>query len=173
MTATISNDISQLDQNFKQKFNQRWPEVLAKYPNARVFEARRTLERQKRLYASGRTRPGNILTQTMNSKHLLGKSVDVVFLDEWQPTRKGPYDDLIDMGIKHWIRNLKPFETCHFEDDGTPFIDHIEQNLVKDEDVVWPLVEEWIRNGERPNQPATRYEVALMLERAIKHLKSK
>jgi hypothetical protein len=82
MTATISNDISQLDQNFKQKFNQRWPEVLAKYPNARVFEARRTLERQKRLYASGRTRPGNILTQTMNSKHLLGKSVDVVFLDE-------------------------------------------------------------------------------------------
>ena len=57
MTATISNDISQLDNNFKQKFNQRWPEVLAKYPNARVFEARRTLERQKRLYASGRTRP--------------------------------------------------------------------------------------------------------------------
>lgn len=28
-----------------------------------------------------------------------------------------------------------------------------------------PLVDKWIRNGERPNEPATRLEVAIMLDR--------
>lgn len=174
MTAVISNDISQLDPNFKVKFQNRRPEVLAKYPNARVFEARRTLERQKRLYASGRTRPGRILTQTMNSKHLAGKAVDVVFLNEWQPTRNGPYDDLIIMAKKYGIKNLKPFETCHFEDDGSVYnpIEKVEKPT-EQEKVDTPLVAIWIRNGLRPHDPATRYEVALMLERTIKLLQNK
>jgi peptidoglycan L-alanyl-D-glutamate endopeptidase CwlK len=38
----------------------------------------RTVEEQKDLYASGRTKPGPILTKTMNSRHLSGKAVDLV-----------------------------------------------------------------------------------------------
>lgn len=51
MTAVISNDINQLDGPFRAKFNAWRAEVIAKYPNARVFEARRSVERQKYLYA--------------------------------------------------------------------------------------------------------------------------
>ena len=53
--------------------------------------------------------------------HWQGKAVDVVFLnDKWQPTRTWPYDDLIVLAKKYNIKNLKPFETCHFEDNGKP-----------------------------------------------------
>jgi len=38
----------------------------------------RTLEEQKRLYALGRTEPGNIITWTMKSKHIEGKALDVL-----------------------------------------------------------------------------------------------
>lgn len=40
----------------------------------------RTVDEQKALYASGRTKPGPILTKTMNSRHLSGNAVDLVAL---------------------------------------------------------------------------------------------
>lgn len=42
-----------------------------------VTEGRRTVERQRELYAQGRTTPGPIVTWTMNSKHLTGEAFDV------------------------------------------------------------------------------------------------
>lgn len=44
----------------------------------RVIEGVRTRERQAELYAQGRTKPGKIVTWTMNSKHIDGKAVDFV-----------------------------------------------------------------------------------------------
>ncbi len=43
-----------------------------------VNEGLRTLARQRRLYAQGRTRPGPIVTWTLNSKHIEGKAVDLI-----------------------------------------------------------------------------------------------
>ena len=43
-----------------------------------VLEGVRTLERQRELYAQGRTAPGNIVTWTMKSRHIEGKAVDLV-----------------------------------------------------------------------------------------------
>ncbi len=43
-----------------------------------VMEGKRTLERQRELYAQGRTAPGKIVTWTMNSRHIEGKAVDLV-----------------------------------------------------------------------------------------------
>ncbi len=43
-----------------------------------VMEGVRTLERQRELYAQGRTAPGKIVTWTMNSRHIEGKAVDLV-----------------------------------------------------------------------------------------------
>jgi len=123
-----NSDINSLSAKFRKKFDARWAEVIKKYPDARVFEARRSLERQKRLYAQGRTRPGNIVTRTLKSRHLDGDAVDIVFYDDrrtnWydnKPTRFWPYDDLIEMAKKYGIRNLKPKETCHFEDDWSVY----------------------------------------------------
>ncbi len=42
-----------------------------------VTEGRRSRERQAELYAQGRTKPGKIVTWTLNSKHIDGKAVDV------------------------------------------------------------------------------------------------
>lgn len=44
----------------------------------KIIETIRTYERQAWLYASGRTRPGKILTQTMHSNHFVGKACDVM-----------------------------------------------------------------------------------------------
>jgi hypothetical protein len=51
MTTQINSDINSLNPNFRKKFDAWWKEVIAKYPNAVVFEARRSQERQNYLYA--------------------------------------------------------------------------------------------------------------------------
>ncbi len=42
-----------------------------------VVEGLRTVERQRELYAQGRTKPGKIVTWTLASKHIDGKAVDL------------------------------------------------------------------------------------------------
>jgi peptidoglycan L-alanyl-D-glutamate endopeptidase CwlK len=50
-----------------------------------VEEGLRTLARQKRLYAQGRTRKGKIVTWTLQSKHIEGKAVDLVpYPEKWK-----------------------------------------------------------------------------------------
>lgn len=42
-----------------------------------VVEGLRSIDRQKQLYAQGRTVPGKIVTWTLKSKHIDGKALDV------------------------------------------------------------------------------------------------
>lgn len=145
MSTAINKDVNSLDDKFKIKFISWWSEVIAKYPNARVFEARRSIERQKYLYAQWRYKPyenNKVVTWTMQSKHLEGKAVDIVFLDDkGNPTRNGPYDDLIEMAKKYGIHNLKPRETCHFEDNGKALenADNANTEKVNELDGIAPL----------------------------------
>lgn len=67
-----------------------------------VVEGLRTLERQKELYAKGRTKPGKIVTWTLNSEHLSGRAVDLAPLNE---LRKIDWED-ID-GFKEIMRAMK------------------------------------------------------------------
>ena len=122
MIPPINNDINSLNSKFRVKFDARWKEVIAKYPNAVVFECRRSQERQNWLYAQGRTRPGKMVTWTLNSNHKDWNAVDIVFRNNGVLQRVWPYEDLIQMAKKYGIRNLKPKETCHFEDDWTPYV---------------------------------------------------
>ena len=46
-----------------------------------VVEGVRTIQRQRDLYAQGRTKPGKIVTWTMNSKHIDGLAVDLATYD--------------------------------------------------------------------------------------------
>ena len=119
-----NSDINSLSPTFRKKFDARRLEVKKKYPNAVVFEAIRTQERQAWLYAQWRTRDldKKPITRTLQSNHRNWNAVDIVFNDaKWNPTRNWPYDDLIEMAKKYGIRNLRPTETCHFEDDGTEY----------------------------------------------------
>lgn len=137
---TINNSIDSLNPTFRIKFDPWWAEVTAKYPNAVIFEARRSQERQNRLYAQGRTRPWKIVTRTLTSNHRDWNAVDVVFRNNWKLEWIWPYNDLIDMAKKYWIKNLKPRETCHFEDDWTAY------EVVKDP-LIQALIDDWIWNG--------------------------
>ena len=160
MTPPINNNVNSLSPTFRKKFDLWRAEVITKYPNAVVFEARRSQERQSWLYSQWRTRPWKIITWTLNSNHKDWNAVDIVFRNNGRLEWVWPYNDLIEIAKKYWIRNLKPRETCHFEDDGTPIT-----YLVSGEPL--PLVAEWVWNGERADEPAKRKEVAIMLERVI------
>jgi len=47
----------------------------------RIGEVRRSRDRQRMLYAQGRTAPGQIVTWTLASKHLDGRAFDFDFVD--------------------------------------------------------------------------------------------
>jgi len=114
-----NSDINSLSPAFRKKFDAFWWEVKKKYPDAMVFEAKRSQERQNWLYGVGRTHSldRKPVTRTLNSNHKDGNAVDIIFNGK----REWPYDDLIEIGKNYGIRNLKPKETCHFEDDGIPY----------------------------------------------------
>lgn len=46
-----------------------------------VTQGLRTLQQQRDLYAQGRTKPGKIVTWTMNSEHLSGRAADLAAID--------------------------------------------------------------------------------------------
>lgn len=119
MTPPINNDINSLSVEFRKRFDPFRKEVLQKYPNAVVFECRRSQERQNWLYAQGRTRPWKIVTWTLNSNHKDWNAVDIVFRNNGKLEWIWPYNDLIAIAKKYWIMNLKPVETCHFQLDSS------------------------------------------------------
>lgn len=120
MSRAIISDINRLSPKFRKKFDPRRAEVTKKYPDAQIFETLRTQERQNRLHGVWRTHSlhRKPVTWTLNSNHKDWNAVDVIFGGK----RVWPYDDLIAMAKKYGIRNLKPRETCHFEDDGTVYL---------------------------------------------------
>jgi peptidoglycan L-alanyl-D-glutamate endopeptidase CwlK len=60
-----------------------------------VLEGLRSLDRQKELYAQGRTAPGKIVTWTMKSKHIDGLAVDLVpYPLDWNDLHK--FDQIAD-----------------------------------------------------------------------------
>jgi hypothetical protein len=80
-----------------------------------IFEAKRTDERQKWLYGIGRThhKTQRPVTWTMQSKHLVGKAVDIISktrLWDWEAF----YDALEEEAKKHGMHTI-PNERCHIQ----------------------------------------------------------
>lgn len=177
MTPPINNSIDSLSIPFRKKFDLRWSEVIAKYPNAVVFEARRSQERQNWLYAQGRSRPGKIVTWTKNSNHKDGNAVDIVFRNNWILQRAWPYNDLIEIAQRYWIKNLAPKELCHFEDNGvelprqplkTGKVEQFEMTASGFQDIRW-LVEDKLFSWDMNNLTPER--VLIVLGRVYNQLK--
>jgi len=115
----INKDIKSLDIKFQKKVALFLQEAKNQGLNIMIFEGLRSIERQKALYAIGRTTEPNRkpVTWTLKSNHLTGKAVDIVFNVNWQPSWNWDYNKLIIIAKRFWIENLKPKETCHFEDN--------------------------------------------------------
>ena len=57
---------------------------VIKHRDCSVTSGLRTEAEQAKLYAKGRTKPGKIVTNTLNSYHLTGNAIDVVpFPEKW------------------------------------------------------------------------------------------
>jgi peptidoglycan L-alanyl-D-glutamate endopeptidase CwlK len=52
----------------------------------RIGEVRRSVERQRQLYAQGRTTPGPVVTWTLHSKHIRGRAFDFDFVSALDQT---------------------------------------------------------------------------------------
>ena len=124
--------------------------ALAKKENldAYVFESFRSKDRQYELFGKWRTAlvlkkygvptkfanpTAKIVTWTLQSKHLTGEAVDIVF--DWNkdpkikvPTWSGNYQRLVELGLLCWLRNLAPIELCHFEDDWSSIDETLRAN---------------------------------------------
>lgn len=69
--------------------------------------------------------------------------------------------------LHFWLRSKNRSEGRKWRLDPTPYITNRDSQIIEP----LPLVAEWVWSGDRPNEPATRKEVALMISRAIDLLK--
>lgn len=127
--------ISLLVPEMQTKVNSFLTKAKEKGFNIQVFESLRTRERQAYLFGQGRTpqqckdaglklydqwaKPdGKIVTWTMQSKHLEGKAVDIVFIDaKGNPSWSGDWKKLIDIAKTCGLKSLYPTESSHFQID--------------------------------------------------------
>jgi len=63
---------------------------------------RRTKSDQEALFAQGRTKPGKIVTWTLNSKHLTGEAFDFCIMTngkcDWSMLNKEAWDTAVELG---------------------------------------------------------------------------
>ena len=76
-TTTACRDISQLTLNAQKACNMFIAECEAQGLKVLITETYRSQERQNYLYAQGRTRKGNIVTWTKNSRHTSRRAWDI------------------------------------------------------------------------------------------------
>ena len=118
--TTPNRDLDTLRPDFREKLEAFLQAVQAAMPgyDVAVHEAVRSPERQAHLYASGRTRPGPILTNTLDSNHLHGLAAD------WHLSRNGRatwdaslYQRAYELvpPEKFGLETLAPFEWVHVQ----------------------------------------------------------
>lgn len=83
-----------------------------------ITEGYRTIARQKRLYAQGRTKPGPIVTWTLKSKHCDGKAADCCFVIDGKPSWDGGlpwhiYGEHAEKRGLRWLGHIG--DKCHVE----------------------------------------------------------
>jgi hypothetical protein len=78
-----------------------------------IVETGRTIERQAELFAQGRTRPGPVVTWTLDSQHLNGRAADVQLNSTWNDPKA--YSLLERIAQEEGLRTLGPKDPGHIE----------------------------------------------------------
>ena len=79
MVTTPDRDLRKLKKPIRQACSAFLKETKKKWLHVFVTEAKRSIERQRYLYAQGRTRPGKVVTWTLHSRHIVGEAFDIAF----------------------------------------------------------------------------------------------
>lgn len=131
----------------------------------RVFEGFRTPERQRWLFAQGRTRPGSIVTKAKpwQSMHQYGLAVDLVLFDNGQwswddsGSRKNWWTEMHEVARQHDLVPLS-FEMPHVELKNATWQSLQQGQLPAGGDEEWYetiafAAERWRRSGDGPQAP--------------------
>lgn len=127
-----------------------------------IAEIRRSYARQLFLYAQGRTRPGPIVTRTLNSKHLKGLAMDIYPIEP--TTHKEIAGVMSRFGITHPIR----WDPPHYELDEIPDRVYIPEPLNR------PTPEARVKgleNRKRTARPELLASIQRLIDRINKRLK--
>jgi peptidoglycan L-alanyl-D-glutamate endopeptidase CwlK len=84
----------------------------------RIGEVRRSAERQRALYAQGRTAPGPVVTWTLHSKHIRGRAFDFDFAAALDAADEDAWEFAAEVGERlglvagHWwdVQDSRHFE---------------------------------------------------------------
>ncbi len=146
-------DLRKLKKPIREAWRAMEKECKAQGLHIFLTEGKRSKERQKRLYAQGRTRPGKVVTRTLHSRHLIGDAFDIAF-DQKAHGSLYPSDTTVwnkvgkiweSLGLERWWRRKTP-DRPHFqgwtsthlhtpeeeEDIYKKLFDHFIQMLEKD-----------------------------------------
>lgn len=138
LEPAVQSTISLLTKRMQQKAKLLLEHAKESGLDVYVFESLRSQERHRRLFGKGRDEkdlkeywvPTNyaqpdekIVTRTLQSMHLAGEAVDIVFDTDpdpkkRKPSRSGNYKRLIELSSYYGLTNLAPLDTCHFQDNG-------------------------------------------------------
>lgn len=145
-----------------------------------ISESRRSSERQKWLYAQGRTRLGAIVTWTLKSKHIEGLAIDVAFSINGKTSYNGDWQRIGAIGEScglawggRWSTPDKP----HFEFNpniiDNMIIDETQQTKPPEPHWAEPAEEYFISKGyvtdkKDLNAPFTRGEFYVIMQRVFK-----
>lgn len=103
-----------LDPEFQTRFARVAARMKAEHGHeVKVVETIRTQERQEFLFAQGRTRPGPVVTWTLNSNHRAGRAADVI-IDGTYNNPKG-YARLAEIAAQEGLRTLGAKDPGHVE----------------------------------------------------------
>lgn len=83
-----------------------------------ITETWRSKERQEYLYSLGRTQPGNVVTWTLQSKHIEGEAIDIGFVKDGKLTYEGDWQAVAKIGEKNgllWGGRWPTPDKPHFE----------------------------------------------------------
>ncbi|MCK9570385.1 M15 family metallopeptidase [Candidatus Pacearchaeota archaeon] len=114
-----NNDINTLVPYVRERVEHVLAAMRARGYDPIVFEAKRSQERQKWLYGIGRTHSLNQrpVTWTMNSKHLVGKAVDIISASKLWNASAAFWKALKQEANKQGMCVLNS-EQCHIEWKG-------------------------------------------------------
>lgn len=141
----ISRDYSLLAPFFAKKFSDALNECHDQGLEIELFEGFRSPERQNYLYASGRTREGNIVTRARawQSLHQYGIAADLAFKwnGKWAWNKDDPWDKVHAVFHKHKFETLA-FEKAHVQISGGFPISKI-SNIASHQGllVLWNIIE--------------------------------
>lgn len=111
------NDLMKLNDKFREKVYKLLELAKQNWLNIKVFEWRRSNERQNYLYSIWRTiqlekRP---ITWTLKSKHLDGMAIDLVFIKDGKITWEWDWKKVVSIAKWLWLKSLAPTERCHIQ----------------------------------------------------------